>query len=344
MPRETPLEEPETEAEEEPETHECSWCGDEVETGATCSCQDRCPRCDYCTDDCECTHCDRCDEPYYAEECPNCETVILEHNYRIQRYFDAIPEMTEATKKTLYLGVELEVEAKEGKFDAARTFTKHSGTKDWCITKSDGSLDDGFEVVTVPAHLPEHQKRWPELLTVLRETCTSWKNKTTGLHVHLSKAFFTQYEIAKFVLFINAEETRRYIVTLAGRTSPEYARIKKKYGYDVLDDSSGRYQAVNLENSLTIEVRIFKGTLNEEHMLAYVEFCDALARWVKINSLSECNNWAAFMSFVEKNKKVYKNLWSYKDKMQEKVEKLIQASIVRSTGRYEVTLNDEGAD
>ena len=270
-----------------------------------------CPTCNYEENDCRCSYCEHCEESYCGDECPSCENIIAGYRYNVLNRYQAIPPFSPKTKNTLYLGVELEVESKDNAVRAARRLLDDQCSNNWLICKHDGSLDDGFEAVTVPAILEEHKKRWKPVLANLKKTCTSWKNRTTGLHVHLSRSYFTQLEIAKFVLFINSEQTRPWVVTLAGRSCPEYAQLKKKEIADIDRSNSDRYEAVNLQNNATIEVRIFKGTLKEEHVLADIEFCHALASWVKINSVQECDNWSAFMEFVGKHKKEYSNLLSY---------------------------------
>jgi hypothetical protein len=59
----------------------------------------------------------------------------------------------------------------------------------------------------------------------------------------------------------------------------------KKYGK--LSNQGGRYTPLNLENSPTIEFRIFKGSLNPQTILATVEFCDALIEWAKDTSAAK---------------------------------------------------------
>jgi hypothetical protein len=225
------------------------------------------------------------------------------------------PQQTEVPKTFLYLGVELEVECRDG-YTVGDVLEKLPGLNAWIIAKEDRSLNYGLEIVTAPSDLSVHQQKWPDILADLPRCTYSWKAQTTGLHVHLSRRFFSQLDLAKLVYFINAEATRPWIVRLAGRDSNSYAKLTKKkwvgqkYGDPVLAAYS-RYEAVNLLNPATIEVRIFKGTLNTTHVLADIEFCHALAHWVKVASLQDCDRWSKFWEYVENNRKIYAHLIDY---------------------------------
>ena len=302
-----------------------------------------CPTCDYEEDDCQCAYCERCDENYSDDECPNCGSLIRDYSARAERLYPAIPPLSPETNHVLHLGVELEVEAKDNREAGAHAVLSRSYAKNWIICKHDGSLDNGFEVVTAPSILEEHTRRWPALLQPLRRHTTSWKNKTTGLHVHLSRSFFTQLEIAKLVVFMNSEATRPYVVSLAGRSSPEYAALKKKELAKINAHHSDRYEAVNLQNNKTIEVRIFKGTLNTQHVLADIEFCDALARWVKFNTVEECENWYDFMAYV-KDQGTYPNLVAYMAEREARVQEMLLTQFARHTEEVSVDLTNEGGE
>jgi hypothetical protein len=294
-------------------------------------------------DECCCSYCEHCEQSYEGEFCPNGCDLIRDYSTKVERLYPAIPPFSPDTNGLLRLGVELEVEAKGDTIDGAEAVLARREAKNWIICKSDGSLTDGFEVVTVPSILEEHTKRWPVLLQALRRHTTSWNNKTTGLHVHLSRAFFTQLEIAKFVVFMNAEATRPYVISLAGRSSPKYAALKKKELGDIDVSHSDRYEAVNLQNNKTIEVRIFKGTLNTEHVLADIEFCDALARWVKINTLEQCESWHDFMAYVTEQGN-YPNLVDYMTEREAKVQEMLLKQFARHTEKVSVDLTDEGGE
>jgi hypothetical protein len=311
-----------------------------------------CSRCG-CTE-CECYYCSRCNDVFEPErmcfECDSCRSccrcrasLIFDYNEKAEKHFGFFPPRNSMQKPAqfLYLGVELECELKaRGESENMEsTVARLAACKDfagWALCKHDGSLDMGFEVVTAPSDLPEHKKRWGAILRILRQDMSSWRRLSTGLHVHLSRSWFSALDLAKFVYFINAEENRRQIVAVAGRTSPDFGRLQKKK----LDQSAcvpyGRYEAVNLNNPRTIEVRMFKGTLNTQHVLADVEFCHALAHYVKQASVAACT-WPPFWSYVLTHAKTYRHLVNYMNVAEPKLAAWIDEKLTRSFFEYTET-------
>ena len=276
-----------------------------------------------------------CESCNSCHECCSCQSES--ENYTIQdASCRAYPEMRPFPAPTphfLYLGVELEVEIPSGdRQDVARRLKKDYS--DDILIKGDGSLDDGFEMVSGPFSIEEHKLLWPNLLPVVSKLgARSWSHSTTGLHVHLSRAFFTPLVLGKLLVFLNSEATRAHIVVLAGRECPDFAAmakkkltdvVSKKKKYNYRDDTytctrervcrgntTSRYEALNLQNEKTVEIRIFKGTLNIEHVLADIEFCHAAAYWVTNCSIQDCENWSSFWSYVLAHKKEYTELVKY---------------------------------
>jgi hypothetical protein len=210
----------------------------------------------------------------------------------------------------LYLGVEVETEASED--DSLSDIAKiiHEKHSDEILMKEDGSLDHGIELVTGRYSLDAHKQLWPNLCeTVLNTGLRSWRHGSTGLHVHMSRKFFTPLDIGKLLVFVNSDNAaiRKNIRRIAGRPANHYCKIEKKKITDVYHDEE-RYEAVNLTNDKTIEIRIFKGTLNASHVLANIEFCHAMAYWVKNTSTQDIESWHSFWSYVLKHKKEYKQL------------------------------------
>jgi len=286
--------------------YHCGACGDTVGENSY-SCED-CGYYDCCremcsTDDCNrCTHCCSCGDDANTQH-----AAIRASNCR------EYPAANPATQKPtdLGIGVELEIECKDDtqvNTVAAAISDKHHAQ---LLLKEDGSLNDGFELVTGRCSLAVHQAMWPEIAkTTIAAGGRSWNHTSTGLHVHLSRAWFTPLTLGKFLVFINSEATRPCIVKLAGRSCPNYAKLSKKKLTDS-KHSEGRYEAVNLTNSATIEVRIFKGTLHVGHILADIEFCHAAAMWAAKVSCKDCDNWESFMVYVRANRKEYKNLINF---------------------------------
>jgi len=187
--------------------------------------------------------------------------------------------------------------------------------------KHDGSLHDGFEIVSHPMTLRAHKTMaYSDMLAELKKAgCKSHSTTTCGLHVHVSRSFFTQSEMVKLGLFVYFNKSR--LETFARRTESSYAKFKPLNRSNYLEsaESRNRYEAINFENARTIEFRLFKGTLKFETFMATLEFCDAVSRFVKTVSACSIVNknggFDLFKTFVNKdgNRKLYKNLIQYLD-------------------------------
>lgn len=292
---------------------ECSVCAG-CDNAVDCLCDD----CNYCTDSCcECWYCESCNESHsrYTERCRDCDACTYGCTCSIASYHTKVTHTLKALGKAdakLRLGIEIEVECKRGEpQDSAQEWLQ--AAPDFVICKRDGSLDRGFEIVSCPASLAVHQERWPQYLSnpALRHGLVSWKTTTCGLHVHVSKAALSQLDIGKILVFINSPLTRRKITALAGRESAQWAKFAQKTVGDVKRNHADRYQAINTQNPDTIEFRIFKGTLDSQHVLADLEFCHAVCFWAKQASVRDLESWDSFWRFVEAQRKQYSHLYDY---------------------------------
>ena len=187
----------------------------------------------------------------------------------------------------------------------------------------DGSLCDGFEIITQP-HSPaafwKRQSDWAKMLDMLVEWGYKSHNaKTCGLHVHLSRAWFGKTEkeqslaIAKlFAFFYNrwgdiSKASRRSDFNYCHRN--EYARLengewslgnavlkwrdcakKRQSGSVSMSEGSAWSHGVALNNcnKNTVEIRVGRGTLNKASFFSWIDFCLALARNAPNVTIAEC--------------------------------------------------------
>ena len=202
----------------------------------------------------------------------------------------------------LNVGVEIELETRaEHKETLARAIRAIMGRDDMCI-KHDGSLGDketidGFEIVTA-ANSVEYTRVVIKRLFENRKTALSefklvaWKSPRCGLHVHISRKPLTDLQIGKIVSFVHNPENRSMIMKIAGRDNERYGGWGKAKGFrkgqpsvaaeiahTSIGDHHARYTGVNVSNPDTIEIRIFKGTLNKLRLFACIEFVHALTRF-----------------------------------------------------------------
>ena len=289
--------------------------------------------------------CDDCNEIYHADDliysdrygeayCQSCARTHGGHAINDYLYKPA-PKFRHFNQNTnesvfsaspgnrLYAGFELELESpREPAWDVAQTLIDNfDEDEDVFYCKHDGSLDDGFEIVSHPMTLRAHKTMdYSDMLAELKKAgCKSHNTTTCGLHVHVSRSFFTMSETVKLGLFVYFNKSR--LETFARRTETYHAKFKPVLRSDLkaAGHSDRRYEAINFENARTIEFRLFKGTLNFETFMATLEFCDAVSRFVKTVSACSIVNknggFDLFKTFVNKdgNRKLYKNLIQYLD-------------------------------
>ncbi len=203
----------------------------------------------------------------------------------------------------LYMGVELEVDEGNDEECVARDYDEGE-----IYCKHDGSLSDGFEIVSHPMTLEAHKEfDWRGLMeTCLDHGYSSHEAGTCGLHVHVNRNYFgddystSDLAAAKMILIFSrfwdnfiVPFSRRNRDQLHWAQKPTDAMIPVKgdTAEDILDKISiverDRYRAINVRNRGTIEFRVFRGTLKHSTFIATLEFVAGLCEWVKSHSLDE---------------------------------------------------------
>ena len=209
------------------------------------------------------------------------------HNYHSSR--DRIQVVRdEWTERTgYYMGAELEVECYTVNRDEAayriHEIVNPSGNYgERMFFENDGSLNDGFEMITQPMSLPAMTETFrflenPDAIAGLRSHMT----RTCGLHVHVSKRGLTNLQINKIVAFVNDPRHEWLIRAVARRYSTGFCNIKNKKMGSLHWRQDDRYEAINIQPRHTIEFRIFKGSLKYRSVMAALEFCHALVQFCR---------------------------------------------------------------
>jgi hypothetical protein len=286
--------------------------------------------CENCLNSGEYEYCNSCDEWHYSDsDCFNSDdddNCSLIHNYS---FTPKLNFKGKNNKLNPFVGFELEVESKNGsKNEQAETITDSLGSL--IYLKNDGSLNNGFEIVSHPMTLDVHKengylKAFDELS---KAGAKSHDTSTCGLHFHLDKRQMTDTHKVRFGTFFALQKNKLEI--LARRTSSQYARFKDKKLSDKKDytKNSDRYEAVNWQNSDTVEIRIFKGTLKFETFMASMELCHAIYNFTQIRqafcTLNDNQLWNRFTKFVSKNSSQYSNLVQYLETKKELLNKAIK--------------------
>lgn len=236
--------------------------------------------------------------------CNHCDEHTVLHSYHFAGdetdYGFRYLTISERLQKPL-LGVELEMDEGGQNNEIIEQLLNILGS-DYAVACRDGSLDDGFEMISCPANLENHKKtlHWADMMNLaLRKGYRSHQPGTCGLHVHIDRTYFddgtlTDKEIES-VMYIILKNNIEWIKKFSRRANNgyDYCRINGDddgvviKDYDTYDKSwkkvnrFNRYQALNFSRSDTIEFRIFRGTLKERTFFATLEFVDMFARLAK---------------------------------------------------------------
>lgn len=213
---------------------------------------------------------------------------------------------------TIYLGCELEFETSNR--DAAR-LKVGKALAGHAIMKSDGSIRNGFEVVTCPATLEIQLDVFKQFYDKRPEELRNASN--VGMHVHVSRKPLSLLTVGKLTRFMNHPDNKSFIEKLAGRPNNSYCRQEARrsdhLSYPLLTQTrSERYNVLNLCNQNTIEFRIFSTPLTYEDFASKMQFVQALVEYSKpcaVNLTAYAHyNWQAFKDWVLTQRKAYPEL------------------------------------
>lgn len=238
------------------------------------------------------------DGDYY---CPDCAPTEYLSDYH-HTYAEHFLHVGNETAQQPYLGIELEMElpTETDRANAAERIRRNTAYGSYYECKEDGSLGEyGMEVVTQPATPSYHMSGYDQLMIMTGRNfgATSHDNGHCGLHIHIDRAYFEDTGIAEAyiragyimdTIFSTNENpvvsfTRRRYTQLnhwAQLMNMAVCKSEQSLTYRLREYRASkytRYQAINMDNSETIELRLFRGTLNAETYYATLEFVAGLA-------------------------------------------------------------------
>ena len=280
----------------------CTHCGAEISPEDNAGTESF-PLCEDCYDRhyTYCSHCNRIirlDDAYYEDEdsdepyCYECYARYAHVNGIHDYYYK--PDPIFYGEGPRYFGVELEIDGAGERDDYAKKVLQIANQDDIenAYAKHDGSLDDGFEIVTHPMSLSYQldEMPWAEVLHKARSLgYLSHQACTCGLHVHVSRLAFGDTEdeqedgIGRILYFF--EKHWEELLKFSRRTRRQLDRWAARYGYkdqprEVLETAKkgnlGRYTCINLTNDDTIEFRIFRGTLKLNTLIATLQLVNRI--------------------------------------------------------------------
>lgn len=182
--------------------------------------------------------------------------------------------------------------------------------------KHDGSLQNGFEIVTHPftdRWLKENQEQIEDLFTRLYSQ-DAYIQATCGTHFHLSMGAFSNTHLYKFMSFIYNNRTQMltlskrenldWLESYASMTSENSRHLiqKAKRKANVVTTNGhrpgGKYVAVNLKDGRTVEVRIFAGCDSFQLFMGWYQFLHALYEYTKSCPFKN-TRWVDFLGWLD---------------------------------------------
>lgn len=289
----------------------CDHCGDYYDSRRIWA-SDHCRSiCNYCSG--EYYICSNCgdivhqDNAFYGDDddegvycCADCVPESFIHSYSYKPDWEELRTDDDTEQSRLY-GVELEIDQGNEPNECAKELLSVSGD---IILKHDGSLgSNGIEIVTQPCTLLYHMNdlQWNEITsTAKNHDYTSHDARTCGLHIHIGRAELSPDTPDKLIVLTDrlwdhlVKFSRREERQLNDWARKPDAEVTANDTPDELQDklrkvkNKGRYQAVNLRNYSTVEIRIFRGTLKTNTILATLQLVDCLCEYCERHTFTEC--------------------------------------------------------
>ena len=336
--------------------HWCERC-EEYDSGSSFYISDRQESwCEGCAD-AAAYWCDDCDE-YNADGCDRCsgepvsdDGIRLIHDYSYRP--DAIFHSTKDDER-LFFGIEIEVEAKDDLRGSAE-YAQQLEQIDLAYLKHDGSLNEGFEIVTHPMSHDFFKNNAQEFFAIMEGLRSqqgirvkSWDTRTCGLHIHISRTGFSGgAHMHRFLNLVYSNPD--FYSTLAGRTSDQWAKFTDIYqrqyamnsdgdripdtfngGYQIISKrtfmhkldsrrNSDRYSAVNTLNRETLEMRIFRGSVNSDTIKSQLDLAHASVEYTRNLTVQDVTQGALtsdnFMWYIFEQELLYPELVARIDKL-----------------------------
>ena len=226
----------------------------------------------------------------YEARCYSCHCRHADQRVIHDYYYKPEPEFFGEGSR--FYGIELEVDdGGEINRNAAKIIETANSVEEHIYIKHDGSLNEGFEIVSHPMTKDYHINHmpWGTVLSKAKELgYRSHQSGTCGLHIHVNRTAFGETEeerdevIARILYFF--EKHWEELLKFSRRTHKQIQQWAERYGLkehpqDILNHAKGnqeRYTCINLTNYYTIEFRMFRGTLKLNTLIATLQLLDRI--------------------------------------------------------------------
>lgn len=204
--------------------------------------------------------------------------------------------------KNLHMGFELEITSKQGHNlygrgldETADMIGDWEGLQRLIYCKHDGSIGNGIELVSHPRTLKwimAHKENFVSLFEKLKEDFMNESNRC-GLHIHCDRAFMNEppYVGAKMALLVS--RFWNIFKPISRRKGNSLRWCSKVNFYDTTKNGvikkaheGSRYVAVNTRPAETVEIRLWKSTLDVNMFLATLDLTQAIVKVAKRYSVN----------------------------------------------------------
>ena len=290
-------------------------------------------------DDCDAYYCENCyDNNYFSYDDVTTDDDVIRGNINtpqiksaVRNYHDAPRDFIfrrasgETDENKLFFGVELETSAET--YDVQKSASVYIANNLNAIIENDSSVSGyPMEIISDPQTIKKWNARREKITRIFDDLrnagVTSHNNNTCGLHVHVSRdglgdTIDEQTRVINNMILL-LENFKQNIIKLTRRDADQLNRwaqfISDYNGDDLRDiekikkcDKGGRYLALNLNNYKTIELRIFRGTLNVDTFYATLHLVNNIVeiakrddvRGVSFKQLITLNNYADLIEYAK---------------------------------------------
>ena len=168
--------------------------------------------------------------------------------------------------------------------------------------ETDGSLDEGLELITRPADMDAWSGLFGHEFAVARaaiiEAGGTFRAPKTGQHIHVSRSAFKDLNhLSRLAIFMQHGSNSEYIYQLSGKTRDNFnryshcnkyapshsrfGRVRSEFRAAVKHQRDDRSRAVNLTKQGTIEVRFFSGSNDELDVLGSIQMVASLVDYLR---------------------------------------------------------------
>ncbi len=174
--------------------------------------------------------------------------------------------------------------------------------------QSDGSLEQGFEVITHPSSHGYLKVHLGDVVQDSMEYMDCEYEHKAGFHVHVGRSHLSGDACKRLDYFVH--RYREEVTQLAYRDSDEWAGFNKDINdrFDLFGKSNSRYEAINFNNDRTIEFRMFAPPPTKGRVDMYLDFVKSVVEYCRLTTnyhVQEENAWRDYVKYVKANRHTY---------------------------------------